>query len=684
MVPAEALESVREKLHAGLREMQRLQAQADLVPILQAEVEALKRKRAEMTVGTQTSEAIQRPALPEWLVSRRREEGELLDVLKQVAVREMSPLAVARVRAVLEGISRRDALEKATETEEVGSGQRRCSDIGVQSDDLLEDASLADSGNCESEEVEQLSIESPQLVDFGIGTDSPAMICIETWTPPAETNETATNTDPLPTPPPTLIRKAFRTPKKSPKQISHKKRRNSRQKKPVPTNAYENPLIIEEPEIPQETPAEPVDNVENGEKSADKPEVTESIAENGHREESAEKLTPSVEAVRPVSEDDPLSPAVSTHSEELSEDEGSYDLRHGYLSNKCGVEEKPSVTKIFTFDDYEAVGVISKEVMAACKVLNDYLQREGRSNSRSSESSVNGSLRKRTNKIDRCIRMIEEEWFRVAGQKNANAQLVNDYLDAFELMSKALLHKVVNLADNNGNTVLHYAISQNHFDVVSVLLDSKVCDVDSVNRAGYTATMLASLAHLATNTDQLVAARLFKLGDINRKAQQHGQTALMLAVSHGRLDTVRLLLQVGADVNIQDDDGSTALMCASEHGHLEIVRLLLGHPDTDAHLTDKDGMCALYVALEAQHKDIAALIYARTTLGPGDSLSHLRPPTVSASSSSSNEPHEVSRIPRSPTVPLKAPKRDTNGSGHGPESGRFGFTRKLNHTTSTM
>ncbi|XP_055352291.1 KN motif and ankyrin repeat domain-containing protein 1-like [Paramacrobiotus metropolitanus] len=136
----------------------------------------------------------------------------------------------------------------------------------------------------------------------------------------------------------------------------------------------------------------------------------------------------------------------------------------------------------------------------------------------------------------------------------------------------------------------------------------------------------------------------------------------------------------GADVNIQDDDGSTALMCASEHGHLEIVRLLLGHPDTDAHLTDKDGMCALYVALEAQHKDIAALIYARTTLGPGDSLSHSRPSTASVSSSSSGEPHEVSRIPRSPT----APKRNTNGNGHAAETSRVGFARKLNHTTSTM
>ena len=68
---------------------------------------------------------------------------------------------------------------------------------------------------------------------------------------------------------------------------------------------------------------------------------------------------------------------------------------------------------------------------------------------------------------------------------------------------------------------------------------------------------------------------------------QHGQTALMLAVSHGRLETVKLLLQVGADVNIQDNDGSTALMCASEHGHLEIVRLLLQHPDIEPQIADQ-------------------------------------------------------------------------------------------------
>lgn len=62
----------------------------------------------------------------------------------------------------------------------------------------------------------------------------------------------------------------------------------------------------------------------------------------------------------------------------------------------------------------------------------------------------------------------------------------------------------------------------------------------------------------------------------------------MLAASHGKLDIVNLLLESGADVNIQDDDGSTALMCAAEHGYLDIVNVLATHPDID--LTIKDNV----------------------------------------------------------------------------------------------
>lgn len=111
---------------------------------------------------------------------------------------------------------------------------------------------------------------------------------------------------------------------------------------------------------------------------------------------------------------------------------------------------------------------------------------------------------------------------------------------------------------------MHYAVSHGNFDVVSILLDSKVCDINATNNAGYTCVMLVSLAKLDV-AEQPVVQRLFQLSDVNVRAKKHSQTALMLATSHGNYNMVRMLLDAGADINIQDEDGSTALMVRRQH-----------------------------------------------------------------------------------------------------------------------
>ncbi|CAG11576.1 unnamed protein product, partial [Tetraodon nigroviridis] len=180
-----------------------------------------------------------------------------------------------------------------------------------------------------------------------------------------------------------------------------------------------------------------------------------------------------------------------------------------------------------------------------------------------------------------------QEWFRVSSQKDSQADTVRSYLRQVSLTTPTLLPYVVNLTDGNGNMALHYCVSHSNFPVVKLLLDTGLCETDNMNKAGYTPVMLAALTAADSPDDLEVAQQLLKLGNVDACSRQAGQTALMLAVSHGRVAMVKLLLSCGADVNLQDYEGSTALMCASEHGHAHIVGLLLETGRCDLSLADK-------------------------------------------------------------------------------------------------
>jgi len=295
----------------------------------------------------------------------------------------------------------------------------------------------------------------------------------------------------------------------------------------------------------------------------------------------------------------------------------------------------------------------SKEMKGALKVLNDSLSR---GTSRSNAQVTNA------------VNIIQQEWFKTSSTKQSNPLDVEDYLEAIEEMSRELLDQVVNLADVNGNTALHYSVSHGNFDVVSILLDSKVANANILNKAGYTCSMLISLAVISNDNHRAIVRKLFSISDLNLRASQHGQTALMLAVSHGRLDMVQLLTDAGADLNIRDEDGSTALMCAAEHGHLEIVKVLMQHPDININATDNDGLSALSVAMEAGHRDIGVLLYANMSFSRGTSphssirmkKSSSRSSLVTPSQGSTPVPPAVSSSPIPPTPPHRSRRNSSN------------------------
>ncbi|NXO47477.1 KANK3 protein, partial [Aramus guarauna] len=254
------------------------------------------------------------------------------------------------------------------------------------------------------------------------------------------------------------------------------------------------------------------------------------------------------------------------------------------------VKENPHRSRPSALPRFE----LSPRMREACLIVKTHLGHPGATKSK--EVLASSSL-------------VLQEWFRLSSQKSSVPDTVANHLLAFAEVSPTLLAHVVNLADGNGNTALHYSVSHSNFHIVRLLLDTGVCNVDHQNKAGYTALMLAALAAVEQEEDMNVVRRLFSMGNVNAKASQAGQTALMLAVSHGRQEMVEALLACGADVNLQDEEGSTALMCACEHGRVETVKLLLAQPTCNISIVDSDGNNAVAIALEAGHSNIAMLLY---------------------------------------------------------------------------
>ncbi|NXE30170.1 KANK3 protein, partial [Ardeotis kori] len=310
-------------------------------------------------------------------------------------------------------------------------------------------------------------------------------------------------------------------------------------------------------------------------------------------EEEEEEGDSSSEKASADSSDSEEQGDTETSEEEAGEGEQGQNLGGGMRGAPCrggfggGTQHRSRPPALPRFE-------LSPRMREACLIVKTHLGHPTASKSKELASSS----------------LVLQEWFRLSSQKSSVPDTVANHLLAFAELSPALLAHVVNLADGNGNTALHYSVSHSNFHIVRLLLDTGVCNVDHQNKAGYTALMLAALAAVEQEDDMNVVRRLFSMGNVNAKASQAGQTALMLAVSHGRQEMVEALLACGADVNLQDEEGSTALMCACEHGRVETVKLLLAQPSCNISIVDSDGNNAVAIALEAGHSNIAVLLYA--------------------------------------------------------------------------
>ncbi|MBT4108988.1 MAG: ankyrin repeat domain-containing protein, partial [Pelagibacterales bacterium] len=86
-----------------------------------------------------------------------------------------------------------------------------------------------------------------------------------------------------------------------------------------------------------------------------------------------------------------------------------------------------------------------------------------------------------------------------------------------------------------------------------------------------------------------------------------GKSGILYAAGKGYLETLKVLIDAGVDVNRLDANKLTPLMWASAYGHKDVVLYLLSK---NAKIENKDnqGKTAIDYALENNHKEVYEIL----------------------------------------------------------------------------
>jgi ankyrin repeat protein len=148
---------------------------------------------------------------------------------------------------------------------------------------------------------------------------------------------------------------------------------------------------------------------------------------------------------------------------------------------------------------------------------------------------------------------------------------------------------------------LHYAAAHDEPDMVRILLENGA-DLNAENSFRWTPLFSAARMGSVETVQALLEA-----GAESDAVSAEGRTPMMVLIDRGRLggmtDKMMLLLDNGADPNLQDNNGDTALHFAARTGKLEAIPLLIGH-GADQNLQNNEGLIAIDIAGNEQTAEI--------------------------------------------------------------------------------
>jgi len=129
--------------------------------------------------------------------------------------------------------------------------------------------------------------------------------------------------------------------------------------------------------------------------------------------------------------------------------------------------------------------------------------------------------------------------------------------------------------DDDGNTLLHYAVKEHFLESINLLLPFFIASnrVNHPNKQGQTALHLAAAIPNADNYLE-VFQTLFLKCSLDEKDKEASK-CLLLAAQAGHLEIVQWLLHQGVPIDEKNKDGDTSLLLAASCSSLAMIRRLV-------------------------------------------------------------------------------------------------------------